>query len=166
MVGAGVIGLAAAHYLLAAGHEVLVLERAPEGHAGTSHGNAGMVVPSHFVPLAAPGAVAQAVRWMPDPESPFRFVPRASPELVRWGLAFWRAAGARRAEAAGHILLALSRASRAAYEELEREDWIVETPRPDELFSSDPDGLWSHVLTRKGGTFALVARMPWDPSMN
>lgn len=51
-------------------------------------------------------------------------------------------------------------------EELEREDWIVETPRPDELFSSDPDGLWSQVLTRKGGTFALVARMPWDPSMN
>jgi putative transcriptional regulator len=51
-------------------------------------------------------------------------------------------------------------------EELEREDWIVETPRPDELFASDPDGLWSQVLTRKGGTFALVARMPWDPSMN
>src|SRR5690606_41178223 len=65
--------------------------------------------------------VARAVRWMPAPESAFRFVPRASPELVRWGLAFWRAAGARRAEAAGHVLLALSRASRAAYEELERE---------------------------------------------
>lgn len=51
-------------------------------------------------------------------------------------------------------------------EELEREDWIVETPRPDELFSSEPDGLWSQVLTRKGGTFALVARMPVDPSVN
>lgn len=51
-------------------------------------------------------------------------------------------------------------------EELEREDWIVETPRPDELFSSDPEGLWSQVLTRKGGTFALVARMPLDPSVN
>jgi len=51
-------------------------------------------------------------------------------------------------------------------EELEREDWIVETPRPDELFATDPDGLWSQVLTRKGGTFALVARMPLDPSVN
>jgi putative transcriptional regulator len=51
-------------------------------------------------------------------------------------------------------------------EELEREDWIVETPRPDELFSSDPESLWSTVLTRKGGTFALVARMPVDPSLN
>ncbi|HEU4703320.1 MAG TPA: YqgE/AlgH family protein [Conexibacter sp.] len=51
-------------------------------------------------------------------------------------------------------------------EEMEREDWIVETPRPDELFASDPEELWSRVLTRKGGTFALVARMPLDPSLN
>jgi putative transcriptional regulator len=51
-------------------------------------------------------------------------------------------------------------------EEMGREDWILETPRPDELFASDPDSLWSRVLTRKGGTFALVARMPLDPSLN
>ena len=51
-------------------------------------------------------------------------------------------------------------------EELEREDWIVEVPRPDELFASEPEELWSSVLTRKGGTFALVARMPLDPSLN
>lgn len=51
-------------------------------------------------------------------------------------------------------------------EETEREDWIVETPRPDELFATEPEGLWSQVLTRKGGTFALVARMPLDPSVN
>jgi putative transcriptional regulator len=51
-------------------------------------------------------------------------------------------------------------------EEMEREDWIVETPRPDELFPAEPEGLWSQVLTRKGGTFALVARMPIDPSLN
>jgi putative transcriptional regulator len=51
-------------------------------------------------------------------------------------------------------------------EEMEREDWIVESPRPDELFCSEPASLWSRVLTRKGGTFALVARMPLDPSSN
>jgi putative transcriptional regulator len=51
-------------------------------------------------------------------------------------------------------------------DELAREDWIVETPRPDELFSTDPEDLWSHVLTRKGGAYALVARMPADPSLN
>jgi putative transcriptional regulator len=51
-------------------------------------------------------------------------------------------------------------------DELAREDWIVETPRPDELFSADPEELWVQVLTRMGGTYALVARMPLDPSSN
>jgi putative transcriptional regulator len=51
-------------------------------------------------------------------------------------------------------------------DELDREDWIVEEPLPAELFSPDPEELWSSVLVRKGGTFALVARMPLDPSLN
>jgi len=51
-------------------------------------------------------------------------------------------------------------------EELENEDWIVEEPRPHELFPEDPETLWRDILTRKGGTFALVARMPLDPSVN
>lgn len=121
VVGAGVVGLTSAHYLLRAGHDVLVLEREAEGHEGTSYGNAGMVVPSHFVPLAAPGAVLQALRWMPDPESPFHVAPRPSPDLLRWGLEFWKASRRERVKAAAPALLALSRASRKAYEALERD---------------------------------------------
>jgi D-amino-acid dehydrogenase len=121
VVGAGVVGLSAAHHLLADGHEVLVVDRGAEGEESASYGNAGMVVPSHFVPLAAPGAVAQALRWMPDPESPFRLVPRASLDLLRWGVAFWRASRPARAASASRVLLALARASRAAYAELEHE---------------------------------------------
>jgi putative transcriptional regulator len=50
--------------------------------------------------------------------------------------------------------------------ELERDDWILEPARLDDAFSADPKALWSEVLTRKGGSYALVARMPADPSMN
>ena len=50
--------------------------------------------------------------------------------------------------------------------ELEREDWIVGDPRPDDLFSDDPEELWGTVLTRMGGNYALIARMPLDPSVN
>lgn len=50
--------------------------------------------------------------------------------------------------------------------ELEEESWIVESPLPDEVFTDDPDGLWSAVLRRKGGQYALVARMPVDLSVN
>lgn len=51
-------------------------------------------------------------------------------------------------------------------DELEIESWIVEPPLPRELFPEDPDHLWNDVLARKGGQYALVARMPDDPSVN
>ena len=51
-------------------------------------------------------------------------------------------------------------------EELDADAWIVEAPMPKELFPDDPDSLWSDVLTRMGGQFAIVARMPEDPSLN
>jgi putative transcriptional regulator len=50
--------------------------------------------------------------------------------------------------------------------ELERGDWILEPARLEDAFSSAPRDLWSAVLTRKGGSYALVARMPLDPSLN
>jgi putative transcriptional regulator len=50
--------------------------------------------------------------------------------------------------------------------ELERGDWILEPAQRDDAFSAEPDGLWAHVLTRKGGSYALIARMPPDPSVN
>ena len=51
-------------------------------------------------------------------------------------------------------------------EELESEDWIVEPATGDDVFSDDPDTLWERVLERMGGSYAVVARMPFDPSVN
>src|SRR4051812_46638823 len=51
-------------------------------------------------------------------------------------------------------------------DELERDDWIIESADLDDIFTEDPDGLWSSVLRRKGGQYELVARMPLDPSLN
>lgn len=50
--------------------------------------------------------------------------------------------------------------------ELEAESWIVEPPIPAELFPDDPETLWHDVLRRKGGQYALISRMPEDPSVN
>ena len=50
--------------------------------------------------------------------------------------------------------------------ELEIDSWIVEPPLPNELFPDDPQALWHDVLARKGGSYALIARMPDDPSLN
>ena len=51
-------------------------------------------------------------------------------------------------------------------EELAREDWIVEAALPADVFSEVPETLWASVLERKGGQYALLARMPDDPSQN
>jgi putative transcriptional regulator len=50
--------------------------------------------------------------------------------------------------------------------EIEGGDWIAQAALPDDVFTEAPDTLWSDVLTRKGGSYALVARMPDDPSLN
>ena len=50
--------------------------------------------------------------------------------------------------------------------ELEREDWIVLEATPEDVFSPEPGGLWGAVLEREGGQYALLARMPADPSLN
>ena len=50
--------------------------------------------------------------------------------------------------------------------EVEDGDWIADAALPDDVFTELPDELWSRVLTRKGGSYALIARMPGDPSVN
>jgi putative transcriptional regulator len=50
--------------------------------------------------------------------------------------------------------------------ELEEESWLVLPAEPDDLFSDDPEGLWSAVLRRQGGPYALLSLMPPDPSLN
>src|SRR3984893_16283866 len=50
--------------------------------------------------------------------------------------------------------------------ELEQGDWIAHTALPEDVFTDLPEELWSSVLTRMGGSYALVARMPPDPSVN
>ena len=50
--------------------------------------------------------------------------------------------------------------------ELDQGDWNVQAAEPEDVFSKTPEELWSLVLTRKGGSYALIARMPMDPSVN
>lgn len=117
IVGGGIIGLSTALYALRRGHGVTIIERAAPPGQGCALGSSGMIVPSHFVPLAAPGMVALGLKWMLDPESPFYIRPRASLDLLRWGWRFMRAANAAHVARAAPLLRDLHLASRAGYEE-------------------------------------------------
>ena len=118
IIGGGVIGLSTAYYAARKGHSVTLIERNAAQRDGCSFGNAGMVVPSHFVPLAAPGMVALGLKWMWNPRSPFYVKPRFSRELLAWGLKFWRASTPEHVRRAAPLLRDLSLASRACFEEL------------------------------------------------
>ncbi|MGH7264453.1 MAG: NAD(P)/FAD-dependent oxidoreductase [Candidatus Rokuibacteriota bacterium] len=117
VIGSGVIGVCSAYYLARDGWAVTLLDKGPVC-AGSSYGNAGLVVPSHSMPLAAPGVWLRGLRWMLDPESPFYIRPRASLELASW---LWRFRGActhAHVERALPVLRDLSFASLALFREL------------------------------------------------
>ena len=50
--------------------------------------------------------------------------------------------------------------------EMEEESWIVEPAVREDVFTDDPEDLWSRVLRRKGREYALLSTMPMDPSLN
>jgi len=118
ILGQGIMGLSSAYYAARRGFDVMVIDREPLPQNGCSFGNAGMIVPSHFIPLAAPGMVALGLKWMWNPESPFYIKPRLNADLIGWALRFWRAATPARVTAAAPVLRDLNLASRACYEEL------------------------------------------------
>lgn len=119
IIGGGVIGVCSAYYLAQRGLKVLVLEKG-EIASGCSYGNGGLIVPSHAVPLASPGALGNGLRWLLDSESPFYIKPRLNMDLVNWLIRFALASRHEpmmRALPAMHDLLL---ASRMLYDELSK----------------------------------------------
>ncbi|MDZ4708425.1 MAG: FAD-dependent oxidoreductase [Saprospiraceae bacterium] len=88
ILGGGVIGLFSAYYLVQSGHEVVLVDQHGFDQ-GASYGNAGMICPSHFIPLAAPGVVRQSIKWMFKDTSPFYLKPRWDADFLKWGVQFF-----------------------------------------------------------------------------
>src|SRR5690625_5956887 len=87
IIGAGITGIFTALYLKKAGYQVSLFDKS-DGMDNCSYGNAGMIVPSHVIPLASPGMISKGLRWMLKRDSPFYIRPRLDTDLIKWGLAF------------------------------------------------------------------------------
>jgi len=90
IVGGGIIGVCSAYYLAEQGRKVTIVDKG-DICQGASYGNAGLISPSHCIPLAAPGVITKAIKWMFDQESPFYIKPRMDLELWLWLWKFYRA---------------------------------------------------------------------------
>ncbi|MBO9681366.1 MAG: FAD-dependent oxidoreductase [Flavisolibacter sp.] len=120
VIGGGVIGLCSAYYLRKSGWDVTVLDNS-EVNTNCSYGNLGMIVPSHFVPLASPGIVAQGLRWMLNSKSPFYVRPSFDLNLISWGLKFIKNATAQNVEKAAMPLLQFNLYSKNLFSELNKQ---------------------------------------------
>ncbi len=88
VLGAGVVGVAAAWYLAEDGHEVSVIDRQPGAALETSFANGGQISASHAEPWANPGAPLQALKWLGRKDAPLLFRLTADPWQWRWGVQF------------------------------------------------------------------------------
>ncbi|MFN7169011.1 MAG: NAD(P)/FAD-dependent oxidoreductase [Pannonibacter sp.] len=98
IVGGGIIGLSAAFRLAEAGRKVVLVER-DELANEASRGNAGAFAFSDILPLASPGILFKAPKWLLDPLGPLAIPPREALYLLPWLLRFFRASLPDRVEA-------------------------------------------------------------------
>jgi len=123
IIGGGIIGLFSAYYLHKSGWEVEVLEQGDLSD-NCSYGNAGMITPSHFVPLASPGMVEQGTRWMFNSKSPFYVKPSLNAELISWGLKFLKSATKKHVDRSAAGLRDISLLSKSLYQQFEKDSGI------------------------------------------
>ena len=119
IIGGGIIGLTSAYYLLKDGWKVTILDKG-EMVNNCSYGNAGMIVPSHFVPLAAPGMLSKGIKWMFNSRSPFYVKPTLDMSLLSWGLKFIKSATAHHVERSATFLRDYHLFSKQLYQDLEK----------------------------------------------
>jgi D-amino-acid dehydrogenase len=120
IIGGGIIGLFTAYYLSEEGFQVTILDKG-DLRDNCSLGNAGMIVPSHLVPLASPGIIGKGLKWMLSSTSPFYIHPKLDRRLLQWCLLFYKAANQKHVDYSMPYLRNLSLLSKNLYLELARQ---------------------------------------------
>jgi len=121
VLGAGVVGVASAWYLAAAGHEVTVIDRRDAAGMETSFANGGQISAGHAEPWAKPAVVPKILRWLGREDAPLLFRPRADRAQWEWGLRFLLECFPGRFERHSRTLAGLAGYSRACLRTLRAE---------------------------------------------
>lgn len=106
VIGAGSVGMAIALRLQQEGRQVTVIDRTGVA-AEASRGNAGALAFTDIMPLASPGILRKAPRWLLDPLGPLSIAPAYLPRIAPWLFHFWRASFPERVKASAAAQAAL-----------------------------------------------------------
>ncbi len=117
VVGAGIVGVCCALYLLRDGHRVILMDRGEPGE-GASFGNGSIITEEAVVPVQTPGLVRKVPAMLLDPLGPLAIRWRYLPKLAPWLIEFIKASSPERVEGISKALKALLSGARAAYDPL------------------------------------------------
>ncbi|MFT5820893.1 MAG: D-amino-acid dehydrogenase [Crocinitomix sp.] len=169
IIGAGVIGLCAAYYLSQKGVAVTIIDQGKQEEANCSFGNAGMIVPSHFVPLAAPGVIKKGLKWMLNPTSPFYIKPKLDIALMNWLWQFYKHATIDHVERSAQLLHDLNRISNELYAEINRAnlfDFDYKRKGLMMLYNSDKCGQEELELAQKAKSMGIMVETLTSQKVN
>ncbi len=117
VIGAGIIGIACAHYLSQAGWRVTLIDRSQVG-SGCSHGNCGHICASHVLPMTEPAALREGALSLLKRDAPFKIRPRWRGATWWWLWQFARRCNRRQMLEAARYQQSLLESSMHEYEHL------------------------------------------------
>ena len=129
VVGAGIVGVAAALHLLRRGFSVVLADRADPGGA-TSSGNAGVISPSAAVPVQYPGMLWDLPSLLRDPDGPLSLDVFYALRRAKWFAAYLRHGRADEVRRVARALADLTRGAPAEHFDLARNTAAAQWARP------------------------------------
>ncbi|MFT5735878.1 MAG: D-amino-acid dehydrogenase [Maribacter sp.] len=117
IIGGGIVGLCSAYFLQKEGHEVTVIDKS-DITSGASFVNAGYLTPSHVIPLASPGMIAQGIKMMFNSASPFYMKPRLDWDFMVWSWYFHKSSTKQKVEKAIPVIKDINIISRELYADI------------------------------------------------
>jgi len=145
IIGAGIIGICCASVLRLRGLRVTLIDR-DEPCAGTSKGNAGAIAVSEILPLASPGIISHAPKWLLDPLGPLSIRPSYFPKLVPWLYRFWRSSSKKQVRTSAASLATIMK---------------ITVPAAEKIFTEAGIG---HALRRIGQIHAYQSKAEFERS--
>ena len=119
IIGGGIVGLCSAYYLNKQGHQVTVIDKG-DITSGASFVNAGYITPSHIIPLASPGMIAQGIKMMFNSASPFYMKPRLDMDFLKWSWYFHKSSTKAKVEKAIPVIKDINLISRELFADIKK----------------------------------------------